>query len=100
MSDFTVFVFVFQMSPILNVKLENGLDIFRPFSTFSTFNLKYFEFKFWFKPNLVDCVVTQSNYRLLTMHLRSFYWWLAAFLLAISCLFWTYFYVWAIVLNT
>jgi len=49
---------------------------FRHFSTvfyFSTFNMKYFEFKIWFKPNLVDCRVTQSNYRLLTMHLRSFY---------------------------
>jgi len=63
---------------------------FRHFSTvfyFSTFNLKYFEFKIWFKPNLVSCTVTQPNYRLLTMHLHSFYWWLAVFLLAIDCLF-------------
>jgi len=63
---------------------------FRHFSTvfyFSTFNLKYFEFKIWFKPNLVHCTVTQPNYRLFIMHLHSFYWWLPAFLLAINWLF-------------
>ena len=40
---------------------------------FSTFNMKYFKFKIWFKPNLVNCRVTQPNYRLITMYLRSFY---------------------------
>jgi len=37
---------------------------FRHFSTvfyFSTFNLKYFEFKIWFKSNLVNCTVTQPQ---------------------------------------
>jgi len=63
---------------------------FRHFPTvfnFSTNNLKYFEFKIWFKPNFVNCTVTKPNYTLLIMHLCSFYWWLAPFLLTINCLF-------------
>jgi hypothetical protein len=47
------FRFRFRIS---NVKVENGLDIFRLFPTvfyFSTFNLEYPEFKIQFKPNFV-----------------------------------------------
>jgi hypothetical protein len=47
------FCFCFRIS---NVKVENGLDIFRLFPTifyFSTFNSEYPEFKIQFKPNFV-----------------------------------------------
>jgi hypothetical protein len=44
LSDFIVFVFVFKMFRISNVKVEN----------FFTFNLKYSEFKNRFKPNLAN----------------------------------------------
>jgi hypothetical protein len=41
------FRYLFRIS---NVKVENGLVIFQPFSTF---NSEYLEFKIQFKPNLV-----------------------------------------------
>jgi hypothetical protein len=54
-SYFCVRLYCFRFR-ISNVKVENGLDIFRPFSTvfyFSTFNSEYPEFKIQFKPNFV-----------------------------------------------
>jgi hypothetical protein len=45
-------------------RIENGLDIFRSFFYFSTFNSKYLEFKIQFKPNLVThqyCVGNQAK---------------------------------------
>jgi len=65
------------MFRISNVKVENGLDI-STILYFSTFNLKYFEFKIWFESNLTNYTVTQLSYMLLTMQLCSFHWWPAA----------------------
>jgi hypothetical protein len=56
-SYFCVWLYRFRFRfRISNVKVENGLDIFRPFPTvfyFSTFNSEYPEFKIQFKPNFV-----------------------------------------------
>jgi hypothetical protein len=65
MFDFTVFAFAFQMFRISNVKVENGLDIFLAVFYFSTFNLKYSEFKIWFRPitgfSLRSCVLSTGG---------------------------------------
>jgi hypothetical protein len=94
-----IYCFHFRILDISYFKCKSR-KWFRHFSTifyFSTFNLKYFEFKILFKPNLANCT---GPVRLLTMQLRSFYWWPTSFLLAINCLCLDLFYVWTIVLNT
>ena len=66
------------MFRILNVKVENGLHIFRPFSTFLLLIWNILNSKFGLNRIWSTAQVIQPNYRLLTTQLRSFYWWLAA----------------------
>jgi len=66
------------MFRILNVEVENGLDIFSTVFYFSTFNVKYFEFKIWFKPNL-------ANYNGHTTQLQATHHAVVFFLLVHSC---------------